>query len=120
MLKLDIIITRPRNKTIKKAMINTRAEANVILIRLIKMLGNLILRTQNLKIKTVSRQIVQFSRIAKVTIKIRHSIRYKTIFFLVTHVILILLEQLFISKIKIALNYLKDKFINAMFINLDI
>ena len=42
---LDIIITRPKNKTVKKAIINIRAEANVMLIRLAKMLGYLILRT---------------------------------------------------------------------------
>ena len=45
MSKLDIIITRPRNKTIKKAMINIRAEANVMLTRLVKMLGCQILGT---------------------------------------------------------------------------
>jgi hypothetical protein len=43
MPKLDIIITRPKNKTIKKATINIRAKANIILIRLIRMLSYLVL-----------------------------------------------------------------------------
>ena len=43
MPKLDIIITRPRNNTSKEAIINIRAEANIMLTRLARMLGCLIL-----------------------------------------------------------------------------
>jgi hypothetical protein len=45
MPKLDITMTRPRNKTIKKAIINIGAKANVMLTGLAKMLGYLILGT---------------------------------------------------------------------------
>jgi hypothetical protein len=58
MSKLNVIIARPKSKVVKGVIINTRVKANVLLTSLIRKLGCLILKTQNLKIKIVSRQVI--------------------------------------------------------------
>ena len=57
-LKLLVSLFRPNNVLLETAMLNTRAEANVISYILIRSLGYLILNTDKLKLKTVLRQTV--------------------------------------------------------------
>ena len=51
--KLLVNIFRPNNVVIELVMLNTRAEANVMLYKLTKGLRCLILSTKKLKLKTV-------------------------------------------------------------------
>ena len=48
----------PKSKTIQEAIIDIGAKANVLPTSLARALGYLILGTQNLKIRMVSRQII--------------------------------------------------------------
>ena len=58
MPKLNVIVARPRSNAVRKAIVDIRAKANVLLTSLARELGCLILRTQNLKIRVVSRQVI--------------------------------------------------------------
>jgi hypothetical protein len=58
MPKLDITVAGPKSKTIWEAIVDIGAKANVLPTSLARALGCLILGTQNLKMRTVSRQII--------------------------------------------------------------
>src|ERR1700721_1932786 len=118
MPKLDIIVAGPKNKAIRKAMVDTKAKANVLPTSLARALGCLILGTQNLKIRTVSRQIIQFARISKVFVEITYRVSCKTVFFLVNYATLVLLGQPFARKMKLSLKHLSNSSIDATFIDL--
>ncbi len=64
-------------------MLDIRVEANVMLYKLTKSLKYLILSIENLKLKTVSGQVLQFTRIVKANIKIKYRVSYTIVFFLV-------------------------------------
>jgi len=64
-------------------MLDIGAEANVMLYELAKSLRYLILSIENLKLKTVSGQVLQFTRIVKADIEIKYRVGYTTVFFLV-------------------------------------
>jgi len=76
-------IIGPTDIALESVMLDTRAEANVMSYDLAKCLRCLILSIENLKLKTVSSQVLQFTRIAKADIKIKYRVRYTTVFFLV-------------------------------------
>ena len=57
-LKLLVVIIRPKEGIIKSIMLDTRAKANIMSYGLTKDLGCLILSTEHLKLKTVSRQVL--------------------------------------------------------------
>ncbi len=54
-----------------------------MLYELTKSLEYLILSTENLKLKTVLRQVLQFTRIVKANIEIEYRVSYTIVFFLV-------------------------------------
>ena len=56
--KLDITVAGPKSKAIREAIVDIGAKANVLPTSLIRALGCLILGTQNLKMRIVSRQII--------------------------------------------------------------
>ena len=58
MPKLDIIVARPKSETIWETIVDIGAKANVLPTSLARALGCLILGTQNLKMRIVSRQII--------------------------------------------------------------
>jgi hypothetical protein len=58
MPKLDITVAGPKSKAIREAIVDIGAKANVLPTSLARALGCLILGTQNLKIRIVSRQII--------------------------------------------------------------
>jgi hypothetical protein len=58
MPKLDITVARPKSKTIWEAIVDIGAKANVLPTSLARALGCPILGMQNLKMRTVSRQII--------------------------------------------------------------
>ena len=118
MPKLNIIVARPKSKIVREAIINIRAEANMLLTSLARELSCLILGIQNLKIRIVSRQVIYFVRMSRVFIKIAYKISYKIVFFLVNYITLILLRQLFARMIKLSLKHPSNNFIDAIFINL--
>ena len=117
MPKLDIIVAGPKNKATREAIVDTEAKANVLPTSLARALGCLILRTQNLKMRTVSGQIIQFARISKVFVEFAHRVRCKTVFFLVDHATLVLLGQPFARKMKLSLEHLSNSSIDATFID---
>src|ERR1700721_2489156 len=104
MSKLDIIVAGPKSKAIREAMVDNGAEANILPTSLARALGCLILRTQNLKIRTVSGQIIQFARMSKVFVEIAYRVSCKIVFFLVNYATLVLLGQPFARKMKCYLN----------------
>ena len=108
----------PKSKTIWEAIVDIGAKANILPTSLIRALGCLILGTQNLKMRTVSRQIIQFARMSKVFIEIAHRVSYKTVFFLVDYATLILLRQPFARKMKLSLKHPSNSSIDATFIDL--
>ena len=63
--KLSVNIKGPTEAATELAMLDTGAEANVMTYELAKKLGCPILSTENLKLKTVSGQILQFAGMAK-------------------------------------------------------
>ena len=81
--KLPVNIKGPTEAATELAMLDTGAEANVMTYELAKKLGCPILSTENLKLKTVSGQVLQFTGMAKAEVEIEHGIRYTTVFFLV-------------------------------------
>src|ERR1700721_2788937 len=115
MSKLDIIVAGPKSKAIREAMVDIGAEANVLPTSLARALGCLILGTQNLKIRTVSGQIIQFARMSKVFVEIRHRVSCKMVFFLVDHATLVLLGQPFARKMKLLLEHPSNSSIDATF-----
>ena len=58
MPKLDITIAGLKSEAIREAIVDIGAKANVLPTSLARALGCLILGTQNLKMRTVSRQII--------------------------------------------------------------
>src|ERR1700721_3968649 len=104
MPKLDITVARPKNKATREAIVDIEAKANVLPTSLARALGCLILRTQNLKIRTVSGQIIQFARMSKVFVEIAYKVSCKIVFFLVAYATLVLLGQPFARKMKCYLN----------------
>ena len=81
--KLPICIIGPLETASKTSMLDIGAEANVMPYELAKSLGCPILSTENLKLKTMSRQVLQFAGMAKVEIEVEHRVGYTTTFFLV-------------------------------------
>ena len=81
--KLLVSIKGPTKAATELAMLDTRVEANVITYELTKKLSCLILSIENLKLKIVSSQVLQFIGIVKAKVEIKYRIRYTTIFFLV-------------------------------------
>src|SRR6202021_2830669 len=118
MPKLDITVAGPKNKATKEAMVDTRAKANVLPTSLARALGCLILGTQNLKMRTVSRQIIQFARMSKVFVEIAYKVSCKTVFFLVNYATLVLLGQQFARKMKLSLEHPSNSSIDATFTDL--
>jgi hypothetical protein len=113
--KLDITVAGPKSKTIREAMVDTGAEANVLPTSLARALGCPILGTQNLKMRTVSGQIIQFAGMSKVFVEIAHGVSCETVFFLVDHATLILLGQPFARKMKLSLEHPSDGSMDATF-----
>ena len=108
--KLLVSIKGPTKAATELAMLNTRAEANVITYELAKKLSCLILSIENLKLKTVSSQVLQFIGIVKAEVEIKHRIRYTTVFFLVREsrgqtLLIVLLGQLFTQAMKMTFEY---------------
>ena len=104
-------------------MLNTRVEANIISYELTKKLRCLILSIENLKLKAVSSQVLQFIGIVKAKVRIKYRIRYTTIFFLVQELkeqtlLIVLLRQSFIQAIKIIFKYRNYSSIDTIFYNL--
>src|SRR6202021_3643200 len=95
MPKLDITVAGPKNKATREAIVDTGAKANVLPTSLARALGCLILGTQNLKMRIVSGQIIQFARMSKVFVEIAHRVSCKTVFFLVNYATLVLLRHFF-------------------------
>ncbi len=81
--KLSVNIMGPTDVALESAMLDTGAEANVMSYDLAKCLGCPILSTENLKLKTVSGQVLQFAGMAKADIEIEHGVGCTTVFFLV-------------------------------------
>ena len=115
MPKLDITVARPKNKATREAIVDIRAKANVLPTSLARALGCLILGTQNLKIRTVSRQIIQFAGMSKVFVEIAYRVSCKTVFFLVNYATLVLLRQPFARKMKLSLKHPNNSSIDATF-----
>ena len=121
--KLLVSIKGPTEAATKLAILNTRAEANVMTYELTKKLSCLILSIENLKLKIVSSQVLQFIGIAKAKIKIEYRIRYTTVFFLVQEsreqtLLIVLLRQLFIQAIKITFEHRDYSLIDTIFYDL--
>ena len=108
----------PKNEATREAIVDIGAKANVLPTSLARALGCLILETQNLKIRIVSRQIIQFARISKVFIEIAYRVSCKTVFFLVNHMTLVLLGQPFARKMKLSLEHPSNGSMDATFIDL--
>ena len=81
--KLSVSIMGPTDVALESAMLDTGAEANIMTYELAKSLGCPILSTENLKLKTVSGQILQFAGMAKAEVEIEHGVGCVTVFFLV-------------------------------------
>src|ERR1700721_895276 len=118
MPKLDITVAGPKNKATREAIVDIEAKANVLPTSLARALGYLILGMQNLKMRTVSGQIIQFARMSKVFVEIAYKVSCKTVFFLVDHVTLVLLGQPFARKMKLSLEHSSNSFIDATFTDL--
>src|SRR6202021_660037 len=118
MPKLDITVAGPKNEATREAIVDIEAKANVLPTSLTRDLWCLILGTQNLKIRTVSRQIIQFARMSKVFVEIAHRVSCKTVFFLVNYATLVLLRQPFTRKMKLLLKHPSNSSIDATFTDL--
>src|ERR1700721_2558691 len=118
MPKLNIKVAGTKNKAIREAMVDIEAKANVLPTSLARALGCLILGTQNLKMRTVSGQIIQFARMSKVFVEIAYRVSCKTVFFLVDHVTLVFLGQPFARKMKLSLEHPSNSSIDATFTDL--
>ncbi len=82
-----------------------------------------ILSIENLKLKTVSGQVLQFTRIAKVDIEIEHGVRYTIVFFLVQEtkgqtLLMVLLRQPFTRAMKMTFEHKDHSSIDTVFHNL--
>ena len=73
------------------AILDTRAKANVMPLSIAKGLGCPILSTEHLKLRTVSGQVIKFLGIAKVSVKVKHRVGYKTVLFLINRSTIVLL-----------------------------
>ena len=108
--KLPICIIGPLDTASKTSMLDTGAEANVMPYELAKSLGCPILSTENLKLKTVSGQVLQFAGMAKVEIEVEHGVGCTTTFFLVKeskgqHLPMVLLGQPFTRAMKMTFEH---------------
>ena len=99
------------------AILDTRAKANVMPLLIAKGLGCPILSTEHLKLRTVSGQVIKFSGIAKVSVKVKHRVGYDTVFFLIDKSTIVLLGQPFIKAIKLTFKYPKDRSIKAVMVS---
>jgi hypothetical protein len=73
------------------AILDTGAKANVMPLSMAKGLGCPILSTEHLKLRTVSGQVMKFSGIAKVSVKVKHGVGCDTVFFLIDKSTIVLL-----------------------------
>ena len=55
---------------------------------------------------------------AKVYVKVKHRVSYKTVFFLIKNSLVVLLGQPFTKAIKLMFKYPKDRFIKAVIVSL--
>src|SRR6266536_3427808 len=118
--KLSVNIMGPTDVALESAMLDTWAEANVMSYDLAKCLGCPILSTENLKLKTVSGQVLQFAGIAKADIEIEHGVGCTTVFFLVQEtkgqtLPMVLLGQPFTRAMKMTFEHGDHSSIDAVF-----
>ena len=89
--KITVNVCGPIEGDIAEAILDTGAEANVMPLSMAQGLGYPILGTEHLKLKTVSSQVIGFLGIAKVYVKVKHRVSYKTVFFLIKNSLVVLL-----------------------------